>query len=125
MRSKLSPEQYRVLRQKGTEPPFSGKLLTNHRPGSYCCAACGRLVFTSETKYDDSSGWPSFSKPATAEVVILRSDNSFNLQRTEVCCANCGSHLGHLFKESPSQDHYCINSVALGFINNSTGEITY
>lgn len=118
---KLTPEQYRVLRQQYTEPPFSGDLLYNRSSGQYICAACGNLLFSSKDKYDSDTpgliGWPSFSKLAANAKVKLIEDNSFGMQRTEVVCQKCGSHLGHLFpdKSSPTGDHFCINSVSLEF----------
>ncbi len=115
---KLTPEQYSVLRKKGTEKPFSGKLLHNDKTGDYRCAACGQVVFTSDTKFDSGSGWPSFYDVANTEAVKLSEDRSAGLQRIEVTCANCGSHLGHVFNDAPDQPtgmRFCINSVALDF----------
>lgn len=114
---KLTPEQYKVLRQKGTEVPFSGKLLNNKKDGSYMCAACGQELFSSSTKFDSGSGWPSFTDPANREHVKLQIDDSHGMARTEVLCANCGSHLGHVFDDGPgkSGQRYCINSVCLDF----------
>jgi peptide-methionine (R)-S-oxide reductase len=120
-RSKLTPEQYHVLREKGTELPGSGKLLNNDKSGDYICGACGKVVFKSDTKFESSMpglvGWPAFADAADNEVVKLVDDNSMGMHRTEIICANCGSHLGHLFEDnsSPSGQHYCINSVALDF----------
>lgn len=120
-KKKLTPEQYEVLRHKGTEAPFSGKLLENKDTGEYTCAACGQVIFKSGDKYDSSTpgliGWPSFSAASANGAVELKSDTSWGMQRTEVVCSNCGSHLGHVFDDpsSPSGQHYCINSVALGF----------
>lgn len=99
--SKLTPEQYSVLRKKGTEAPFSGKLLHNNKTGDYCCAACGQVVFTSHTKFDSGSGWPSFYDVANTEAVKLSEDRSAGMQRVEVACAKCGSHLGHVFNDAP------------------------
>lgn len=115
---KLTPEQYSVLRKKGTEKPFSGKLLHNDKTGDYRCAACRQVVFTSDTKFDSGSGWPSFYDVANTEAVKLSEDRSAGLQRIEVTCANCGSHLGHVFNDAPDQPtgmRFCINSVALDF----------
>jgi peptide-methionine (R)-S-oxide reductase len=118
---RLTPEQYHVLRQKGTETPGSGSLLHNEESGDYLCAACGHTVFKSGTKYESTMpgliGWPSFSQAADNEAVELRPDDSFGMRRTEVICKNCGSHLGHLFEDpsSPNGQHYCINSVSLDF----------
>lgn len=117
-KKKLTPEQYKVLRKKGTEAPFSGKLLNNHEDGQYRCAACGNVVFDSQTKFDSGSGWPSFNNPANSKAVKLVDDNSLGMHRVEVECANCGSHLGHLFKDAPDQPtgmRFCINSVSLDF----------
>lgn len=118
---KLTPEQYHVLREKGTEAPFSGQLLANQATGEYKCAACGSLIFKSDAKYESGtpglSGWPSFSEVASSDAVELKEDNSWGMQRTEVICKTCGGHLGHLFDDadSPSGKHYCVNSCALDF----------
>jgi peptide-methionine (R)-S-oxide reductase len=117
-KSQLTPEQYHVLREQGTEAPFSGKLLQNHKTGDYKCAACGAVVFKSDTKFDSGSGWPSFYDPANSGAVKLKDDNSHGMRRVEVTCANCGSHLGHVFKDAPDQPtgtRFCINSAALDF----------
>jgi peptide-methionine (R)-S-oxide reductase len=120
-RKKLSDEAYHVLREKGTELPFSGKLLKNNKTGMYTCGACGRDVFSSNAKYDSDTpglaGWPSFSEVVADDAVEIKEDRSGGMQRLEVVCANCHSHLGHVFKDddSPSGIHYCINSVALDF----------
>lgn len=121
LRAKLSPEQYHVLREKGTETPGTGKLLYNEEKGEYRCPVCQSLLFTSDAKYDSTMpgliGWPSFSEAATNDALKLVPDNSLGMQRTEVQCATCGSHLGHLFDDpsSPNGQHYCINSAALDF----------
>lgn len=121
---KLTPEQYRVLRQKGTEYPGSGELLHNTRTGEYHCAACGQLLFKSDAKYESNQigleGWPSFADPADNDAVELKPDDSLGMARTEVVCRSCGSHLGHIFEDpsSPSGQHYCINSVGLTFEEN-------
>ncbi len=118
---KLSPEQYRVMRQKGTELPGSGKFLNHNEEGIYTCSACGQELFTSNAKYESTEpgliGWPSFSKLAGNKAVILKDDNSMGMKRTEVICSNCKSHLGHVFdaNDSPTGKHYCINSVCLDF----------
>lgn len=116
-KKKLSPEQYHILREKGTETPFSGSLLHNDEAGSYACAACGKAIFDSGTKFDSHSGWPSFydAKPGS---VKLSEDRSGGMVRTEVTCAECGGHLGHVFEDAPDQPtgkRYCINSCALDF----------
>lgn len=118
---KLTPEQYRILRGKGTEAPFSGELLNEQGSGMYTCAACGANLFTSDTKYESHApglaGWPSFADVAHSDAVELKDDDSAGMQRVEVICKNCGSHLGHLFddSEAPTGKHYCINSTCLAF----------
>ncbi len=116
----LTEEQYRVLRQKGTEAPYSGEFVYSKEEGVYKCAACGKEIFKSDTKYDSTTpgllGWPSFSE-AIAGAVEYKSDTTLGMVRTEVVCAHCGSHLGHVFDDesSPNGKHYCINSICLGF----------
>jgi peptide methionine sulfoxide reductase msrA/msrB len=114
----LTPEQYRVLRQAGTERPFSGKYNDRWEEGSYDCGACGTPLFSSETKYDHGSGWPSFTQPIDKGRLEYREDSSHGMARTEVRCAACGSHLGHVFNDGPAPtgEHYCINSIALDFL---------
>jgi peptide-methionine (R)-S-oxide reductase len=120
-RQKLTDEQYHVLRQKGTELPGSGEYVDFYKDGTYHCMACGAKLFSSDTKYESTTpglvGWPAFSDAADKGAVKLEADNSMGMQRTEVTCANCGSHLGHLFADdsSPNGQHYCINSVCLDF----------
>ena len=117
-KQKLTPEQYHILREKGTEAPGTGKLLHNHETGEYMCAACGNVVFTSDTKFDSGSGWPSFYDVANTKAVKLQQDDSLNEPRVEVLCAKCGSHLGHVFNDAPDQPtgmRFCINSAALDF----------
>jgi peptide-methionine (R)-S-oxide reductase len=117
-KAQLTPEQYHVLREKGTETPGTGKLLHNKKTGDYTCAACGQVVFTSDTKFDSGSGWPSFYDVANTEAVKLAQDDSLGMSRVEVLCANCGGHLGHVFNDAPEQPtgmRFCINSCALDF----------
>ncbi|MGC1176874.1 MAG: peptide-methionine (R)-S-oxide reductase MsrB [Candidatus Saccharimonadales bacterium] len=117
-KDKLTPEQYRILREKGTEAPFSGKLLHEKGTGDFVCGACGAVVFKSDTKFDSGSGWPSFYDPANTEAVKLVEDTDHGMRRVEVTCANCGSHLGHVFNDAPDQPtgmRFCINSAALDF----------
>lgn len=116
-KERLTSAQYRVLRSCGTEPPFTGALLYNKRHGTYTCAACGAPLFSSETKYDSGSGWPSFYDVASSDAVELLQDGSHGMVRTEVRCRSCGGHLGHLFDDGPAPtgQRYCINSLSLGF----------
>lgn len=114
-REQLTPEQYRVLREKGTEPPFTGKYVHAKEDGAYRCAACGAELFRSGAKFDSGTGWPSFTEPALAAAVELVRDRSHGMDRTEVLCRRCGSHLGHVFPDGPGPEgmRYCINSLSL------------
>jgi peptide-methionine (R)-S-oxide reductase len=118
-RAELTPEEYRVLRESGTEPAFKGAYVDNHETGMYSCKACGTALFSSDAKFDSKSGWPSFTDPAVAENVGTRSDDSHGMRRTEVFCKNCDGHLGHVFEDGPKAEtgnkRYCINSVCLAF----------
>ena len=125
-KAKLTPEQYKVLREKGTEPPNSGSYVDNDEAGIYSCAACGQELFTSDTKFESTlpglAGWPAFYAEAAKGQVELKEDNSWGMHRTEIVCARCGSHLGHLFEGDPAVKggmHYCVNSCSLDFVPNA------
>jgi peptide-methionine (R)-S-oxide reductase len=116
-KKKLTKEQYHVLREKGTERAFTGRLLNNHEKGTYVCAGCGAELFSSDTKFESGTGWPSFYQPANQHNVGEKDDKSLFMHRTEVLCNNCGGHLGHVFEDGPQPTglRYCINSLSLDF----------
>ncbi len=117
-KEKLTPEEYHILREKGTEQPFTGKYYLNQDTGIYECGACGQPLFSSDAKFDAACGWPSFDDPMSKETVALRDDFSHGTHRVEVICKNCGSHLGHVFDDGPTDTtgkRYCINSTAINF----------
>ncbi|MBI4086593.1 peptide-methionine (R)-S-oxide reductase MsrB [Candidatus Kaiserbacteria bacterium] len=124
-KEKLSPEAYVVLREKGTEMPFSGKLLQEKRDGMYRCAACGNPLFPSDAKFDSGTGWPSFDKALPGAIKEI-SDTSHGMERVETVCANCGSHLGHIFDDGPTETgkRYCMNSVCLDFSQSEIDEVS-
>jgi peptide-methionine (R)-S-oxide reductase len=114
-RRELTPEQYHILREKGTERPFTGKYADSHANGMYLCAACGQELFSSETKFESGCGWPSFYQPSQGSAVEEHADNSYGMRRVEVTCSRCGGHLGHVFPDGPNPTglRYCINSASL------------
>ena len=123
-RRELTPDQYRIMREKGTEAPFTGEYLEEKTPGIYRCAACGMPLFASETKYDSGSGWPSFHAPIAADNVRTEEDRSHGMRRTEIMCANCEAHLGHVFPDGPRPTgvRYCVNSASLKLEPEAKGE---
>lgn len=116
-RTCLTPEEYHILRERGTEPAFTGKYYNNKKKGMYVCAGCGAELFSSDTKYDSGTGWPSFWKPVSKDSAEVKPDNSVFMRRTEVLCKKCGGHLGHVFDDGPKPTgkRFCINSTALHF----------
>ena len=118
LKKKLTKEQYHILREKGTEAPFTGKYVNHKENGMYTCMVCGAELFDSKTKFESGTGWPSFYDVAKSDAVKLKEDNSHGMRRVEISCSNCGSHLGHVFNDAPSQPtgmRFCINSCALDF----------
>lgn len=124
-KAKLTPEQYKVMREKGTESPFTGELLKEKRAGNYACVACGQMLFSSDKKFDSGTGWPSFDE-AIPSAVKFEHDAAYGMNRTEVLCSRCNSHLGHVFDDGPTETgkRYCLNSVCLGFKEGTGAPVT-
>lgn len=123
-KAKLTPEQYKILRERGTDMPFTGEYVNNHMDGMYTCVACGTPLFSSAQKFDSGSGWPSFTDVVEKGNVELRDDDSHGMHRVEVVCKTCGGHLGHVFEDGPAAEggkRYCINGTALNFTEGATG----
>ncbi|MCH7411084.1 peptide-methionine (R)-S-oxide reductase MsrB [Belliella sp. DSM 111904] len=122
-KAKLSPEQYYILREKGTEAPFTGEFVFTKEKGTYHCAGCGEALFTDDMKFDSDCGWPSFDKEIAGGKIIQTEDNSYGMRRTEITCAKCGGHLGHIFDDGPTAtgQRYCVNSGALSFEKSKEG----
>ena len=118
-RKQLTPEQFEIARGQGTEPAFCGTLLDNHRDGIYHCVCCGLPLFSSDSKFNSGTGWPSFFQPVAKENVLMRVDNSYGMRRTEILCARCGGHLGHVFDDGPAPTglRFCLNSAAMTFVD--------
>ncbi|PVZ84999.1 peptide-methionine (R)-S-oxide reductase [Serratia sp. S1B] len=126
LRTELNDIQHYVTQQQGTEAPYSGKLLHNQREGMYHCLCCHAPLFYSDSKYDPGCGWPSFYQPVSADAIRYLDDNSHNMQRIEIRCANCDAHLGHVFPDGPQPtgERYCVNSASLSFTDDQSGEQT-
>ena len=122
-REELDPDRFHILREKGTEPPFTGAYTYSKADGMYRCGACGAELFSSDSKFESGTGWPSFTEPAVADAVELLEDNSHGMSRTEVNCARCGGHLGHVFPDGPppTRERYCLNSASLEFVDDGPG----
>lgn len=125
-RKQLSPEAYEVTRREGTERAFTGKLWDNHEKGTYYCVGCHQTLFSSETKFESGTGWPSFSKPLDKKYVLEKKDTQYGMVRTEVECSRCGAHLGHVFDDGPKPTglRYCLNSVSMTFEKGKPGEVS-